>query len=191
MTKRRAQKAKKTKKPKRTKPNENTCRELIPWEAYILSGKQRSAITFLSRHGYRPGQKTHDGTLTLCCQVLNIGRTTLYEWLQVHTFIEELEKEGLECEDALYGYAKDSMTGGFTHAPNAGLIAKFLDARYPEIYDPRIRLAKLKHLQQIEILKLTAELKLDPGEEEDYQVNFRVTGPGERIEHKPVDEDDL
>jgi PAS domain-containing protein len=181
-------------KPKRTKRKEKATKDLVvyvPPPAYVLSWKQERAITFLSRHGYRVGQKSKDGILVECCESVDIGRTTLHKWLKVPAFRQAITDRGLECENALFDYANRAMAGLLGHPPNAALILRFLEVRHPDIWDKQVILTKLKHKHAIELERLRAELKTNPGDEEDYEVRIRETGPGERITQETSDEEDL
>jgi hypothetical protein len=170
---------------RRTKTNKKTPKDVTPREPYELSPIQRRAIKFLSQNGYRPGQSSRSGVLKACHELFDIGRTTLWAWLKIPEFREELVSQAEFCLEQVMKGANVALAQG-----NPTVIAMFLEAFLPDVYDRKRALMQLRHEQAMEMEKFRAEQRLSNPLEEDLEIKFIETGQGERIAIEAPDADD-
>lgn len=151
-------------KSKKVNKSQQAKYELIPYVDYITDQRMIIAAQILAYAGYCKENGAAQGAITKAAREAKVNRTTIYDWLQK----EEFQTAIRESRHELCAHAVKSLHKMADRSPQAAIF--LAQTLAPEVYSLQYK----KHLYEMEVLKLKAQLGLSLEDTDNQTFNITI-----------------
>jgi hypothetical protein len=145
-----------------------------------LKPEQIEAAQVLAFNGYRPGQRSRHGCITLAAEEVGVHRQTVHDWLKKEEFLDAIFMFSEKAYQKLLVRLQEFIDAGSLTA-----LVERMNRLMPEA-NSKLHYLKVKHEQDKELLELRHQLGIEePEAREAPKIEFVVVKSGEKIPEVP------